>query len=38
MEAKKENTMTLEDFQKKLFWIGLYTTTPIVAIFMYVYL
>ena len=38
MKTAKEHPMTLEDFQKKVFWISLYITTPIIAIYLYLYL
>jgi hypothetical protein len=31
----KETTMTLEDFQKRIFWIALCILTPLTAICIY---
>lgn len=35
METTKETTMTLEDFQKKVFWIALFILTPVIAVCVY---
>ncbi len=37
-ETTDKNNMTLDEFQKKLFWIALYITTPIVAAYLYLYI
>jgi hypothetical protein len=34
----KEKTMTLEDFQKKVFWIALCILTPLTAVCIYIML
>ena len=34
MEHTKENKMTLDDFQKKLFWISLLFTTVIITAYI----
>jgi hypothetical protein len=38
MEAPKERAMTLEEFQKKIFWIALCILTPITAVCIYIIL
>lgn len=38
MKTTKTTTMTLEDFQRKLFWIALSVLTPVIAVCVYVIL
>ena len=38
METTKETIMTLEDFQKRVFWVALVILTPVIAVCVYLIL